>query len=267
MIIDNSPTDQDTHPAGKRISIVCFPKSGSTFITKSLCEYTGAKQVLIATSAEVQEVSAKRLEILDLKHPSFISQTHCLPTKHALAMHVKYGMETVLIYRNVMDCLASLRDMYVERVETGAGIWEGVFVSQWGAYSENFLKLGQSEQFDFMIEGALNWYLTFFAMWQKKIREDGYPATVLRYEDFFADQEANFLKLVDRLDLHDEEKARTFALPDKEAGAKGVRFNVGRAGRGRELLSKAQQDRILSAARIMEKGTGCDLSDIIHYDR
>lgn len=246
----------------RRISIVCFPKSGSTFISRSLCQFTGYPQVIISTSAEVQELSAHRFNRIDIE-TSFVAQTHCLPTKYALSMHEKHGLEPVFMYRNVMDCLISLRDMYVERVTTNEKIWEGGFTSQWGHYDKAFLALKPEEQYDYVIENALSWYLTFYASWAGKIHNEGYPVKTIRYEEFFADQNKNFLKLAKDLRLGDEQKLASFQLPEKKAGAEGVRFNVGRAGRGRELLSEAQQARIFKAAQVVEKGTRIDLSPIL----
>lgn len=245
---------------GRRISIACFPKSGSTFITKSLARYCDFPTAVIATTAEVQEISHERLKKADSLHPSFITQTHFHPTKHNLRMLKQYGMDSVFIYRNIFDCIVSLRDMYEERVEFGKGIWEGSFTSQWGYYNPNFNEMNQEEQFDYMIEGALSWYLLCFATWSKKINDEGYPAIVLSYEEFFSDVDKNFYELVDSLGLYDAEKASNFSLPKKESGAEGVRFNVGKVGRGRELLTKTQQMRIIERANIIEKGTGCSLS-------
>jgi len=264
--VAQKPARQAKPPArqkrGRRISIACFPKSGSTFITKSLARYCDFPTAVIATTAEVQEISHVRLQKADAEHPSFITQTHFHPTKHNLRMLKRYGMDSVFIYRNIFDCIVSLRDMYEERVEFGKGIWEGSFTSQWGYYNPNFNKMSEKEQFDYMIEGALSWYLLCYATWMKKINEEGYPAIVLSYEEFFSDTDKNFYDLVDRLGLHDAEKASKFSLPKREAGAEGVRFNVGKVGRGKELLTPTQQTRIIHRAGIIEKGTGCSLSKL-----
>lgn len=249
-------------PRGRRFSIACFPKSGSTFITKCLCNYTGFPQVIIATSAEVQELSAQRLEDLETI-PSFISQTHFHPTRHNLRLIDKYGFENIFLYRNVFDCIVSLRDMYIERIDTAEGIWKNSFFSQWGHYSRGFLDLDASEQYDYIIECAASWYLLCYSSWMKKINEEGYPSIVIRYEAFFENVEAGFGDLTKALDIDNEEKLRSFQYPGKEKGGKGVRFNEGRVGRGRELLNRQQQDRILQLAGVLEKGAGCDLTAIL----
>ena len=258
-----SAIEDDIILTGKRIAISCFPKSGSTFITRSLSEYTGFPKEIIATSAEVQEISEQRLRGVYSKTPSFISQTHIHPTKHNLKIIKKYKMDSVFLYRNVMDCIVSLRDMYVERIQNDKGVWKGSFVSQWGYYDQRFLGLDLEEQLDYMIEGSLSWYLQCYATWNKKIQNDKFACIIIKYEDFFADTGKNFDGLLQKLGLYDKQKSKSFQLPEKRAGRQGVRFNVGRAGRGRELLTKAQQDRIFDTALRFEKGTGCDFSELI----
>ena len=258
-----SAIEDDVILTGKRIAISCFPKSGSTFITKSLSQYTGFPQKVIATSAEVQEISEQRLENAYSKTPSFISQTHIHPTKHNLKMIEKYKMDSVFLYRNVLDCIVSLRDMYVERIQSNNGIWKGSFVSQWGYYDQRFLGLDFEDQLDYMIEGSLSWYLQCYATWNAKINNDEFPCIVIKYEAFFADTENNFDVLLQELSLYGKQKSKSFQLPEKGAGSQGVRFNVGRVGRGRELLTKAQQNRILDTALRFGKGTGCDFSELL----
>ena len=97
----------------------------------------------------------------------------------------------------------------------------------------------------------------------KKINEEDFPSIVIRYEDFFQSVDTGFRDLTKALDIHDQDKLRSFQYPGKEKGGQGVRFNEGRVGRGRELLNSQQQDRILKLARVLEKGTGCDLADIL----
>ena len=258
-----SATEDDVILTGKRIAISCFPKSGSTFIRRSLSLYTGFPREIIATSAEVQEISEQRLKDVYSNTPSFISQTHIHPTNHNLKMIKKHKMDSVFLYRNVLDCIVSLRDMYVERIQSNNGIWKRPFVSQWGYYDQRFLGLDFEDQLDYMIEGSLSWYLQCYATWNKKIKNDKFACTVIKYEDFFADTENNFDVLIQELGLDDKQKSKSFQLPEKVAGRQGVRFNVGRVGRGRELLTKAQQNRIFDTALRFEKGTGCDFSELL----
>lgn len=256
--------NEGKHTDKDRISICCFPKSGSTYITKSLCNYTSYPQVVTVRSAEVQELSFQRFQKAE-KFSCYITQSHFLPTKHALNLLDKFQLKTVFLYRNVLDCIVSLRDMYTERVTTNEGVWANGFTSQWGHYEQSFLRLDLSNQHDFIIESALNWYLTFFAGWYKKIFVENFEATVLKYESFFLDPDKNFQKLINQLNLNTNLNPDDFLLPKKQPGAAGTRFNVGRVGRGAEILTTDQKGRIEKAALIIEKGTGADLSLILDY--
>lgn len=250
--------------AADRILVACMPKSGSTFVSRCLVEFCRVPRRILHASSEIQELSKTRLEMIGDK--GCVAQSHIFPTKNNLALIKEHDLAIVVLQRNVMDCLVSLRDMYVERVQSQEGVWADAFISQFGYFDHAFLSLDPPEQYDYIIETALVWYLQFHIAWNSQ-HLSGYKNLVrINYERFFADTQANFEKLLDDLGCLNAERLASFTLPAKAPGSDGVRFNVGRPGRGRELLSPAQRERIHRIAARLERATGADLSPMLDVD-
>lgn len=244
-----------------KILLVCFPKSGSTFISRSLAEYFNVPRHILHISPEVQELSDYKLRRTGFR--GYIGQSHILPTKNNIDLIKKYNLKTVILERNVLDCLVSLKDMYVERITTQEGIWQNAFVSQFGYFDQNFLTISEAKQYDYLIETALAWYLKFYIAWRNRLIKETLSTIFINYETFFQSTDTGFQNLLEELNCYDSAKFNAFEFPDRKQGAQGVRFNVGRIGRGAELLSVAQQERVHEIAHILEQTNKCDLSQIL----
>ena len=248
-------------PSKARILLTCLPKSGSTFVGKSLSDCLGIRTFSIHTSPEVQTLDAKRLKEVCKK--GFCSQSHMLPTKPAIKLINENKIQVVVLERNLMDCMVSFVDFCNERVDTSEGVWENCMISQFGFYDKNFLNLSREAQIDYIIESSASWYLSFYIGWRKIADSLWQKPLFLTYEKLFSDLETEFLELVKNLNLYDEKLFAKFKFPAKESGSKGVRFNQGRSGRGQEELSDSQKDRLAKITATFESASQMQISEAL----
>lgn len=224
---------------GPKILVACHPKSGSTYLSTSLHEVLNLKRSYLQESAEVQELSSERVS--KALSGGFVGQSHVLPTKNTLKIIKNNNMSVVILQRSISDCLVSLRDMYYQKVLRQEGVWQGAFVSQLGIFGPAFCTLSNEEQMDYIINCAAPWYARFSAAWADPRIVSDIELIHVRYETLFADFESHFAELIHRMGLGDR-RASDSSLPDTKVDAEKLRFNVGRSGRGAEVLSHRQWD-------------------------
>jgi hypothetical protein len=153
--------------------------------------------------------------------------------------HVRYSETTarfmrsfrifpVVIVRNLYDTVVSLRDHVREKPAP----------SPMAYVDERFLTWDEGRQLDFIIDFMLPWYANFLMSWS---RYEG-PCVRLLYRDFVSHPQEMLTTVAAAagLDRPSADIAAAIARVDPH----GSRFNVGRTGRGREVLSQAQIARI-----------------------
>ena len=108
--------------------------------------------------------------------------------------------------------------------------------------SRDFLEWESRKQFEFLIDLVMPWYMNFLASWIAVEKRGELPLLWLNYSDWIQEQEAT-LKKIDLfcgLSHSDDAATRAVAMAKKDT----IRLNVGRSGRGRELLDEALQARV-----------------------
>lgn len=216
------------------IFIACFPKSGSTYITKLLSLYLDfeiSQYVHLFDRREqewekdiVKKVSEKNAIICHHTKASF-------PTIDLIETH---GIKNIVLVRNIFDVVISLRDHLIkESVDIPM-----LFVN------ESFKSLTYSQQLDMVIDLAVPWYINFYASWYDQSKR-GY-IFFLTYENFFEDKAISFKEILDYFEFDFKESKYQTAL--KSLSSDFFRYNQGKSGRGEEDLTVDQINRIRKIA-------------------
>ena len=260
-----APTQPVPNPtqSGPKILVACHPKSGSTYISESLRSHFNVLACLLHDSPEVQELSQSKVNPKNLA--GFVGHNHILPTKNALKLIRAAGIQVVVLERALADCLMSMRDMYIERVTSQQGVWRGEFVSVFGVFGPDFLRLSNESQMDYLIACAAPWYLKFSAAWRSPTVDLPLAPVFIRYEDFFRSKEEGLAQLIQDLGVKALGTGRGLSEEDQES--KRVRFNVGRVGRGAESLTETQMAQLWHMAQIHLANRDVSLPQVLGFEK
>jgi hypothetical protein len=219
----------------KHILIACFPKSGSTYLSKVLRELTGFAKAYVSEpgAQNEQDLSARRLARVWRRS---VLQQHVKATRTNLELLVRYGMQPIVQTRNLFDVVASLHDHY-ERDHRSLPC---------GYIPESYLRMGWNERVEFLIHVHLPWYFNFVLSWREAARQlEICPVT---YEQLFSNQTSELLRIAAFYGLR--VTAGQIAGAMALAARADTRLNVGIAGRGAELLNVEHKQAIRRLANV-----------------
>jgi len=218
--------------------ISAFPKSGSTFILLVALDLLKYSRVhLIYDFLREQDLYEPKL-IANVNKKT-ISKHHTLATNPNVLLFQKYKISPVVLTRNLPDTVISLRDHISVSLQ-----WPHFVVPN------DFNKWEEIDQFEFLIDLALPWYIFFYASWWKVKREKNLLTKFVRYEDFHSQQAATIQEILEfwgykfSLEVIEDSMERV-----NQMAASKNRRNKGIMNRGKEILSESQMKRINSLTR------------------
>lgn len=241
-----------------RLVVSAPMKSGSTFISESLCQAFGLPKVslmmLLARPYHYQtfgaatrshEVDELALLTACLRPEGFVAHHHMLGTQFLAKQAELYNLKFVLMKRNIFDCLVSLDDFLAKRLSSLFG--------DVGDYLETQLPLGwreleQDERIHHLLNRFLHHYVHYHVSWTLMERHGLVSPLWISYEDEVL---VDKVKMADRLGSWlgcsaevVEQLAAQFSREKASLGT--VHFNKGIAGRGRAIQG-VNRERVLSA--------------------
>jgi hypothetical protein len=146
-------------------------------------------------------------------------------------------LKPVIMLRAVPDMLVSYLDMLRS---------EPASPSHWlnASIPENFYAMDESAQIDFMIATMLPWYASYFATWQRFVKEQPGRVCVLNYRDVRRDPVAVLQTLLSHSRLPRSREICALAVEAAWDERNSNHFNRGEEGRGRNRLSAPQLQQI-----------------------
>jgi hypothetical protein len=207
----------------KHILIACFPKSGSTYLSKVLQELTGYPKWYAADpgAQKEQDLSERRLH---RPRRASVIQQHMKATHSNLELLEWYRMRPIVQTRNLFDTVASLHDHFeAHRASLSSGY-----------ISEDYLRMPWQERVDYLIHLHLPWYFNFLLSWREAAER--LDICAVTYEEFFANQERELSRIADFYGIR--ASGDQIATAMSRAAACDTRFNVGISGRGAEMLTE-----------------------------
>jgi Sulfotransferase domain len=228
-------------PAGPYVFVACMPRTGSTFLTETLCELTGFKRVELtdAFAENEQELDVPRL--LDAYAYGSVTQQHVCGNSRTVELMREFSVRPVVLVRNLFDVVVSIRHFLLTE---GCGKWPTFFTTD-----ERFRALDERAQYDQIVELGLPWYFDFYVSWSDVARRGALETMFLTYEAAAADWAATVSQIADFYGLDASPSAVESALARTRLRAESLRLNQGTPGRGPETLAEEARARIRSYAR------------------
>ena len=228
-------------PSGPYVFVACMPRTGSTFLTETLCELTGFKRVELtdAYAENEQELDVPRL--LDAYSYGSVTQQHVVANARTVGLMRDFGIRPVVLVRNVFDVVVSIRHFLLTE---GCGKWPTFFTTD-----ERFRRLDEAAQYEQIVELGLPWYFDFFVSWAGVAQQGTLETLWLTYEDTVADWPGALRRVAEFYDLEAGPSAIEAALTRTRAKASSLRLNKGTPGLGRTALPPGALDRIRGYTR------------------
>jgi hypothetical protein len=217
----------------RTVLLACFPKSGSTFVSDRLAALAGCRRAAFLPVCDRREQELEEACLLRQlrRYPGshLVAQQHVRLNAHTAAVCERYGIRSVVLTRNLMDCLVSLGDHWDRESCVGPhGYWTPDLVAEMEGSSISRLHA--------ITLTAAPWYVSFYLSWYHW-RDAWLAATrplFVRYEEFFAEPERGLTALASQLGIPASGDQIAAAL----ANGGQSRFNRGVSGRGAEAFRR-----------------------------
>jgi hypothetical protein len=222
--------------SGPYVFVACMPRTGSTFLTETLCELTGFKRVELTDAFVENEQELDVPRLLDAYSYGTVTQQHVCANARTVRLMRDFGIRPVVLVRNVFDAVASIRHFLLTE---GCGKWPTFFTTD-----ERFRGLDEATQYEQIVELGLPWYFDFFVSWAGVAERGALETLWLTYEDAVADWPGALRRVAEFYDLDADASAIDAALGRTTERASSLRLNQGVVGRGEAVLDPAVRERI-----------------------
>jgi hypothetical protein len=217
------------------VFIACFPKSGSTFLMRTMGELTGFPRVhpAVALGATEQEFCEHALQAI--RFQDGVCHQHVKATKRNLELAKKHGIRPVVLVRNIFDVVPSLIDHF-HNLSTEFPT---------GAVPESFCNWTRERQELYVTTFHLPWYFNFLTTWGSV--EPAQDVRWVTYEQLIQEPIATLTALCNFWDL--EKGSHEIECALEAVKGHNTRKNKAIAGRGKALCPEAI-DRITNMGAI-----------------
>lgn len=220
--------------AGQECSIVlaAMPKSGSTFLSRSLQCITGYPDHYLAQNYKNIEQELHIPSLVDGYACGTVTQQHFKANEPNITLLKTFNIRPIIVYRNISDVIMSMRDhLNNEALDNLPNLYPPA----------SFPDMGQEKQLDFLVRHAAPWLVAFFVSWERVRKQQPVDGLYICYEDCREDWPSALKKILDFYEIPVEvnvirEKLTTMT----NSGATGYRKNIGIKGRGMRALNASQ---------------------------
>jgi hypothetical protein len=227
-------------PSGPYVFVACMPRTGSTFLTETLCELTGFKRVELSDGYAENEQELDVPRLLDAYSYGSVTQQHVCANARTVALMRDVGIRPVVLVRNIFDIVVSIRHFLLTE---GCGKWPTFFTTD-----ERFQQLDESTQYEQIVELGLPWYFDFFVSWSGVAERGALDTMWLTYDSAVADWAGAVRQVAEFYGLDAGAAAIAAALERTTARAPSLRLNKGVPRLG-DALAPAVRARIERYAR------------------
>jgi len=220
------------------ILFTCFPKSGSTYITKILKEVSGYQMGVLAYAEGANDQQLDPIRLVQHHQVPVIAQHHMRATLANLELMHLFSIKPLVHVRNLFDSVVSYKEFQEVLIDSENPM----------AHTSNYFRaLDEARRFDMVIDLVVPWYIHFFVSWKELERKYSLSLHWSSYESLLEDPQGFLEELLAASDIPFESSGVSEVLKEVSKDS-AIRFNKGVAGRGKILLSEEQQLKIRSYA-------------------
>ena len=205
------------------ILLACMPKSGSTFLSRSISRMPGFRHTMIAHYSDRAEQEINFSVALRKSKYHYIAQQHVRYNARTAEAIETFQLTPVVLVRDIFDCVVSVRDHW--RQES--------YRTPTAFVSKDHLEMDDAELDRMIVQMVIPWYINFYVSWTRCDK-----ALWLRYEDVIVDPAAAIRRILDAAGREIDDESIQAALESSNPGKE--RKNVGKPGRG-AMLPEAQK--------------------------
>lgn len=240
----------------RRMLVAAPMKSGSTFISKSLSTAFNLPRVsLIMLLARAYDYAAlgaatRAHEIDELallsaccRPDGFLAHHHMLGSPFLATQAALYGLDVILIRRNIFDMLVSLDDFIIKRLAEDAN--RETFFRQ--GVPANYSALDFDQRISRLLDRNLAFYLNYYTSWTLAEHQGLIKPFWISYEDEISGgARALSGRVAEAFARTDGEAGRIAAALGEGGRMEHIHFNKGVAGRGQAITGR-NRERVLEA--------------------
>jgi hypothetical protein len=167
----------------------------------------------------------------------FVVQQHTRAIGRNVPILQEYDVPVIITYRNIYDSILSWKESTDKDASSGKGgqyTFAPIYIPFWKNWSDE-------EKQIWVAYNITPWYLSFWLTW----RVADVPKLWIRYDEFYADQAKGFGQILNFLG----EPEPPMEVYEAHSRQKGGKFNVGKSGRGKEMLCEEAQNIINNQIR------------------
>lgn len=215
--------------------IACFPKSGSTYLMRLLCDVTGFPRVILVQFMGPNEQDLYERKLDRFRYRDGVCQQHLKGTLYNIKLVKKHRIRIVVLVRNIFDTVLSLCDHFDSKESD----------QPTGYTPRQFYQMSEEEKWTFLIRVHIPWYFNFLMSWYE-VKED-VPVFWISYEELFENQVGVVSELLQFWNMPVDEQKILQGIESVKTSY--TRFNKGIHGRG-EKLSEQQKNAIRELADV-----------------
>jgi hypothetical protein len=254
--------------AGRKASVFCMPKSGSSFIQSALQTALAVPLVSLTSfgapnisshfgmNAREQEFDELAMVRAALACPrGYVTQNHTRYTQY-LALQLRlYRIEPVVTVRNILDCLVSFDDMMLSwRATRGQDGW---LADAQFSLPLDYPELPEGQRYDLLARSFGVWLVAFYLSWKRGLRQGIVSPLVIRYEEDVLAPDRLVERLTTAFELTPEQEGRLAVYVHNPDRARS-RLNVGVRGRGRRKVPDGVRQFLHDYASAFRQEIGAD---------
>lgn len=214
------------------------PKSGSTFLARTLMALTGLMGFRLCAAHSTNEHDLY-LPALCLMSPyGCVSQLHIKGTYHNAWLMRSFGIKPIVLVRRIEDIVVSMQHDLKQKAQSpraATGVDGYSFVWQ----DQDAKELSEERRLDMIIDLAVPWFVNFYVSWYRLGEQGAVDALWVTYEQMAADKEGTLRQILAHLGV-----AGPRAIDPAILSMRYDTFRDGRVGQGATTLSPSQKARI-----------------------
>ncbi len=182
-----------------------------------------------------------------------VSQLHVTASQRNLEIIRNLGVKCIVTQRNLFDTAVSLRDNFVKTTPRDSVVkkdnlykpGQGVFFRMSPFNELRRARLGtEAEQYDYIIDYLMPWYFQFYGSWIWAERRVGLSLLRVSYDNLATDPLGSLSEISRFFDVPMDTVSVRERLAELKNDNISSNYNVGRSGRGKEKLTRDQQERL-----------------------
>lgn len=224
------------------------PKAAGTFLKKVL-ERSLESVFLLRGSITPMDQSMNSINypawiatLLGEEDGVVLSHVHLTPTETDADLLRIFGIQPVLMCRNILDSLISIHDMTMAQEDDPSFIVEKRGeLHQFGSAGPvpDYVKMTDAERKDFLVLNYAPWYMKYYSSWAYIVRRKGLPVVWMTYDQFRRNEVDAVIGMLTELGIQPPDPGRLESVcRDLKADGARSRFKVGLSGRGADFFEE-----------------------------